>query len=181
MVKLNLLLACLLLCGCTGSPPLVSIPESPFVTPPPTSLAGPSDLSEWPEYRHEPLGVTVRYPPGWRPHDRTQAFIRFDDPDDNQGDEAFNIVNAPFPAKTIADFAQYIDVPVAMTSTITVDGQPALYLELEVEPTAPGYQSVVAILTPYHRAVTVANQTVPPELFKQILSTMRFFEPINPP
>lgn len=180
-MKVNLLLVCLLLCGCTVNAPVAFNPESPLSTLAPASLTIPSDLSAWPEYRHEPLGITVRYPPGWRPHERTQAFIRFDDPGDNQGDEAFNIVNAPFPVRTVTDFAQYIDLPVAITRTITVDGQPALYLELEAEPKAAGYLSVVAILTPYHRAVTVGNRTVTPELFEQILSTMRFFEPINPP
>lgn len=157
--------------------PVIDLPVRP--TPLPASTAATADVAQWPEYRHEQLGVSVRYPSDWQPWDRTAAAIRFGK---SGQDEAFNVVNAGVQLDTISDFLQHIEPAATFTRTIQVDGQPALFMRFEpTQAAAAGYQSVVGILMPDGRAITVGNKTVDPIQFEQIVRTIRLFEPTLPP
>ena len=140
-----------------------------------------SPISEWSIYRHAALGVEVRYPTGWEPYDYTQAFIRFRE--HNGADEAFNIVNASFGLMhTPADFLKYVEptMTIAITRTLVIDGQPAIFIQFKPGEQAAGYQSMVGLIRPDGHTLTVGNHTVDPVLFEQIISTIRFFEVVEP-
>lgn len=146
-----------------------------------TTSAPTAALVQWPLYRHEQLGVAFRHPPEWTPYDETPAFVRFADADHAaQPKEAFNVVNGGFRIESVSDFVEQISLPIVMTETLQIDGQSAIYLQLEEQ--NPGeYQSIVGILTPHQRTVTLGNRTVDSSTFKQILSTIRFFSPMRAP
>jgi hypothetical protein len=141
-------------------------------TPPKETLP---PLSEWPVYRHNSLGVQVSYPPGWQ-IDSTPASLWFFAPNG----QSFNVVNAGFPMSTPTDFLNYLGPPVLRTETLVLDGQPALYVHLQSVPEAEGYHSVVAVITPDGRGLTIGNKS-DPLIFEQVLTTIRFFSPTNPP
>ncbi len=132
-----------------------------------------SFVSSWSIYRHESLGVEVQYPTGWQV-DSTHAFVWFCDIP--QAKECFNIVNASFGVKQPTDFLAHIGVPVEMTRTLNLDGQPALFVEFKAAPESEGYVSMVGVITPYRRELTIGNRT-DREIFKQVLSTIKFFKP----
>lgn len=111
------------LVGYSLVPELIAMPKEPsHLTPP---------LAQWPRYRHEWLGVTLHYPVGWQPFDETSAFIRFGDPNIVPLSEAFPLVQANFPVHSVTDFTQFVSVPILITRTITLDSQPALFIQIE--------------------------------------------------
>lgn len=133
-----------------------------------------TSLDQWQTYRHEWLGVELRYPPEWQSWDETSAFVRFAASDKRPLEEAFSIVQANFPIDTVTDFKT--DLPVAMTRTITLDNQPALLMQIEPGEQAAGFTSVVFVITPDKQMLTIGNRTVEPALFEKILGTVRFFK-----
>lgn len=165
--------------------PLPAHPTDAPVTPVLTAVSPASvtvsavPLSGWSIFRHEQLGIAFHYPPGWQAYDYTAAFVRFTDT--KQGEEAFNVVNGGFTVDTVSDFLEHIAPTVVMTRTLTLDGQPALFMQLQLNGAVGEYQSVAGIITPDKRTITIGNRTTNPMIFEQILTTVRFFTPINPP
>lgn len=153
-------------------------PHSPLSVP--TATAAP-DVAQWPEYRHEPLGLSVRYPPDWQPYDRYATFVRFNDPYDFAEGEAFNLstVAEGVTPETITHLAQYTGPPATVLRQLIVDGQPALYIEIEAGTDSVGPRSLVAILAPDERILSVTNYTVDPAQFEKIVSTVRLFTPVE--
>lgn len=135
-------------------------------------------LSEWPVYRHNSLGVEVSYPPAWQV-DSTPCFVWFNDP--NTPDQGFNVANASFdpPMRTPVDFLDHLGPPVLMTETLTLDGLPALLVRLQPVPEAEEFHSVVAVVTSDGRGLTIGGKG-DPVIFNQVLTTIRFFVPMNP-
>jgi hypothetical protein len=135
--------------------------------PAPRSALAPA--SEWPIYRH-PMGVEVRYPPGWRV-DSTGMFVHFCD--GPAAGQCFDIVNHSG-LKQPSDFPIEVGSQVAMTKTLTLDGQPAVFVQIRDSSSFEGYTSVVAVVTPYGRGLTIGNRT-DAALFEQVLRSIRFF------
>ncbi len=135
--------------------------------------AAPADASLWPVFEHNALGVQISYPAGWDV-DTTPAFVRFADPE--RAEESFDVVNAGFPMEGPADFLVHLGLPTVATETLTLDGQPALYVELGPSPAAEGYRSVVVVITPDGRGLTLGNRT-DRETFERAVHTVRFFTP----
>lgn len=154
------------------------VPESISTTKESSHLTPP--LAEWPTYRHEGLGVALHYPVGWQPFDETSAFIRFGDSDIQPRSEAFNLVQANLPVHSMTDFTLFFSLPILITRTITLDNQPALFIQIKPGEHDQGYKSVVFVIGPDQQMLTLGNRSVEPALFEQILSTIRFFKPKLP-
>ncbi len=131
------------------------------------------DVSLWPIYRHKALGVQISFPPGWKV-DETPALARFSDPQVVGG--SLDVVNAGFPMSTPAEFVDFLGPPAVMTYTMTLDGQPALYVELQPRDTEDSYRAVVAVLTPAGQGLTIGNKAEK-TIFHKALSSIRFFAP----
>lgn len=140
----------------------------------PAASTGLAPASGWPIYRH-PLGVEVRYPPGWRV-DSTGAFVHFFD--GSQGKQEFDIVSYDG-LKQASDFLDDVGSRAAMTKTLSLDGQPAVFVQIRDPASFEGYTSVVAVVTPDGRGLTIGNKT-DPALFEQVLDSVRFFKPSEP-
>jgi hypothetical protein len=158
----------------------LSTPTIELSSEPPFAEGEP--LAQWAIYQHKALGIEIRHPPNWYPYDYTSAFVRFCAEETCVEGELFNIVNAPFdPIERASDFLDRIGPTVIATKTLVIDGQPALFMQLQGDDAAAGYQSVVGLIRPDGHTVIVSNQGVAPALFEQILSTIRYIEAINPP
>lgn len=158
-----------------------ALPKGQAISQSYSSTATGIPLVQWPLYRHEQLGVEFRYPPELTPYDETSAFVRFTDTDHAaRPEEAFNVVNGGFPIGAVSEFVEQIGLAIVMTETFQIDGQSALYMQLEEQNTR-GYQSVVGILTPDQRTITMGNRTVDSAILRQILCTIHFFSPTISP
>lgn len=138
-------------------------------TPAPSSSLPPA--SEWPNYRH-PLGVEVRYPPGWRV-DSTGESVHFCD--GPKAGQCFDIVNHSG-LKQASDFLREVGSQAVMTKTLNLDGQPAVFVQVRDPTSFEGYKTVVAVVTPYGRGLTIGNK-MDATIFAQVLNSIRFFKP----
>lgn len=163
------LIVALCLLACVPRTPLTDI-----ATPAPADVATAPSTSDWPIHRHENLGFEVRYPPNWVV-DSQEWFVWFFDSSLNTT-QSFNIANANFGMKDPEEFLQHLGPPMAFTRTLTLDGQRALFVQLQDVPEAERYNSVVAVVTPYGENLTIGSRC-DPILFEQVLSTIHFFKP----
>jgi Tol biopolymer transport system component len=136
-------------------------------------------LSDWPVFRHEGLGFELQYPPGWKV-ESDPAYVWFNDPLDPVK-QAFNVASASYDPPMLApeDFLQHLQAPLLSSESITVDGFPALRVQVEPVPDMAGFNTVIAVIRPGEKNLIIGSRG-DPAVLDMVLPTIRFFEPQAP-
>jgi len=147
--------------------------------PPMAWLGTVPPLSEWPAFRHEGLGFELQYPPGWKVAP-DPAFVWFNDPVDPIK-QALNVASLSFDPPMLApeDYLEHLQAPLLSSESITVDGLPALRVRLEPVPDMAGFNTIIAVIRPGGKNLTIGSRG-DPAVLDQVLPTIHFFEPQEP-
>jgi Tol biopolymer transport system component len=136
-------------------------------------------LSDWPIFRDAGLGFELQYPPGWKVARETN-FVWFNDPVDPIS-QAINVASVSFNPPMLApeDFLQHLQAPLVSSQSITVGGLPALRVQLEPVPDMAGFNTIIAVIRPGQKNLTIGSRG-DPAVLDLVLPTIRFFEPQEP-